>query len=123
MSRELFEYTAFYPSSDGFNIVVKNNKQLQVFYKNYRVSSFFYGVNDFISKVSNHDATCIVFSSGVSVDLILHNYNVLVSGRNPLMTDDMARQVLDTVLHTSSETGGVNLYGVKYKSNTSLYNV
>lgn len=120
ISHELLKYATFCQSSDGFNIVVKNNEQLQIFSKRYPVSSFFYGVDDFISKVSCYDATCVVFSSGVSIDLILHNYNVLVSSQNPLMTDDMARQVLDTVLHTSLASGAINLYRVVYKSSTLL---
>lgn len=120
ISRELFDYISQSSPLSGFNIVVKNKEQLKIFSNKYPVTSFCFGVNEFTSKVSPFDATCVVFSSGVSVDLILQNYKVLISSQNPLMTDDMARQVLEPVLHTSSENSTINLYRVKYTFNTSL---
>ena len=76
-------------------VVLKNKTQLEKLRAVFDIKNYYFGFESFNKHYSAGSIECLVLSSGVSVDLILAGYDVLISKNNPLAKDEKARKILN----------------------------
>lgn len=94
-SFELEQFLSLLNPAELLGIVVKDRQQLNKFCSRLKPPKQYLGLEQFMSSYPPGGAVCAVFSSGVSMDLMLAGYDLALSPNNSLVEDDKARQLLD----------------------------
>ena len=91
-------------------MVLKNKPQLEKLRAVFRIKTIILDLKVLKSTIQQ-GAFNAVLSSGVSVDLILAGYDVLISKNNPLAKDEKARKILN--LPEPGNWGTKNLFKIR----------
>lgn len=118
-SPELDHFLSWISPDDVLAVVIKNQRQLVKFNNSlntrFNTLQHFFGFPDFCSSHAVGSVVCVVFSSGVSVDLMLGGYDLALSKCNPLVEDDKARQMLG--IPAPSFWDNTDLHHLRYNLN------
>ena len=93
-SSELTRFLNKIDLREVLGVVVKDQYQLDKFKALYNTAVNYIRFEEFALEQSPDRVNCVVFSSGVSVDLLLAGYELFLSPGNPLLEDEKARQLL-----------------------------
>ena len=117
-SRELQYTIEFLKDYKELVVVLKNKTQLEKLRAVFRIKNYYFGFESFKKHYSAGSIQCFVLSSGVSVDLMLGGYDVLISKSNPLAEDEKARKILN--LPEPGNWGTKNFLKYAHKSKGNL---
>jgi hypothetical protein len=94
ISNELCNYINSIPVDAKVSVVVKDLRQREKISRYLNIASYYLGVDDFFESGDFDNSECVVFTSGVALDLMMSGFDVTLSVVNPLVTDEVSRELL-----------------------------
>ena len=111
-SSELDQFLTQLNRDDLLGIVVKDRRQLDKVNTRISTHRYYLGFAEFSSFHPPGTVICAVFSSGVSIDLMLAGYDLALSPNNSLIEDHKARHLLG--IPAPSSWNSTSLYHVRF---------